>query len=298
MKQKPALGRGLDALFSSAALNVNTDEPAVHPDLAPTPGASGREVLMLPLSMIDVNPGQPRKVFEEGALTALSQSVAEFGVLQPVLVVPGVEGRYRLVAGERRFRASMQAGLTEIPCLMLDADPTKRLEIALIENIQREQLSPFETAQAIDALMQETGMTQEVCAKRLGMGRVNLANTLRLLQFSPQMQAHLAGLGLSSGHCRALLPAPESLQKGLATRVAAQGLSVRQTEALVRAAHRPPAPAPKPSDLTPLARNAQRSLGMKVSVDGSLEKGTITLRYDNREALERFFSLVSPDTET
>src|SRR6266542_3708960 len=225
--KRGGLGRGLSSLIPGA-----TEE---------------RGLLDIPVSAIARNPRQPRGEFPEETLEALARSIREVGVLQPVVVRPR-NGGYELVAGERRLRAARLAGLATIPAIIREGDDTESLREALIENIHREDLAPLELAAAFQELLEDLGVTQETLAERLGYSRAHVANTIRLLSLPPDVQRLLADGRLQAGHARALLGLPDDDARSmLALRVAAEGLSVRQVEALVRSYSEHPAVTEKPS---------------------------------------------------
>ena len=224
--RKGGLGKGLEALF------VDNETEEITPST-------------LKLTEIEPNREQPRKDFDEKALSELADSIREHGVLQPLLVRPLKDGRYQLIAGERRWRASRMAGLTEVPVIVRDLDDQAAMELALIENLQRTDLNIMEEAAGYRELMERYGMTQEVVAKRVGKSRPAVANALRMLAL-PEATARLVREGkLTAGHARALLGLPDSAEiDPLAERVLAEGLSVRETERLV--ADRKVSPEKKP----------------------------------------------------
>ena len=224
--RKGGLGKGLEALF------VDNETEEITPS-------------MLKLTEIEPNREQPRKDFDEKALSELADSIREHGVLQPLLVRPLKDGRYQLIAGERRWRASRMAGLTEVPVIVRDLDDQAAMELALIENLQRTDLNIMEEAAGYRELMERYGMTQEVVAKRVGKSRPAVANALRMLAL-PEATAKLVREGkLTAGHARALLGLPDPAEiDPLAERVLAEGLSVRETERLV--ADRKVSPEKKP----------------------------------------------------
>lgn len=224
--RKGGLGKGLEALF------VDNETEEITPST-------------LKLTEIEPNREQPRKDFDEKALSELADSIREHGVLQPLLVRPLKDGRYQLIAGERRWRASRMAGLTEVPVIVRDLDDQAAMELALIENLQRTDLNIMEEAAGYRELMERYGMTQEVVAKRVGKSRPAVANALRMLAL-PEATARLVREGkLTAGHARALLGLPDPAEiDPLAERVLAEGLSVRETERLV--ADRKVSPEKKP----------------------------------------------------
>lgn len=272
--KKTGLGRGLDALL-----------PETN-DLEST-------VSMIAVTELDRNPEQPRREFDEEALQALAESIREAGVLQPLLVVEK-NGRYRIVAGERRFRAARLAGLDSVPCIVRDFTPQEQMEAALIENIQREDLNPMEEAAAVRQLMDDCGYTQEKAAKRLGKSRPALANLLRLLTLPEEVQALVTAGKLSAGHARVLagLDNPQA-QVALAEQTVREGLSVRALEKL---AVRPepeikekPLPRPLPLELQDMETRMRDALGVRTIVKGNRKHGKIILQYYNEDELERLY---------
>lgn len=278
------LGRGLDALM-----------PELPPD-------DGRErVMMLRIGDIDPNPGQPRRRFEAEALAELAASIRQVGVLQPILVTE-IEGRYRIIAGERRWRAARLAELEQIPAIVRPLDEISRMEAALIENIQREDLNPLEEALAVRALMEKCGLTQEKAAERLGRSRPALANLLRILSLPEAVLALVRDGKLSAGHARALAALDDPAKcVALAEKAAREGWSVRQMEQAVQ--EKPAAPAlkkPKPAKLpefTDMEERLRHAFGMKASIEGTLKKGKITLVYGSRAELERLYELMGGNDE-
>ena len=217
------LGRGLSALFS------DTEEAYEN---AQTENTSG--VRELPLSDIYPNPDQPRKIFDEGALNDLASSIREHGVISPIVVNAAPDGRYMIIAGERRYRAAGMAGLTAIPAVVKEYSEREIREISLIENLQREDLNPIEAADAMKQLMDEYHLTQEELANRLGKSRPAIANTLRLLTLAPEVVSLVRDGKLSSGHARTLVPVPKEDQGKLAEECVKNGWSVREMERAVK----------------------------------------------------------------
>ena len=274
-KKTHGLGRGLDALLPEAELT-----------------AGGQEI---DIGELDPNPDQPRRVFPAESIAQLAASIREQGVLQPILVTPTPGGRYRIVAGERRYRAAREAGLERVPCVVRELDATQQMEIALIENLQREDLNPMDAAQGIRALMDQCGYTQEQAAERLGKSRPAVANLLRLLTLPEDIAALVRDGSLSAGHARVLagLHDPER-QRELAQRALREGLSVRALEALAaeapakRPAHRPAALTPELKDFQARLRD---TMGVKVSIAGGEQRGRITLHYTSAEELQRLWEM-------
>jgi ParB family transcriptional regulator, chromosome partitioning protein len=281
MNQKKVLGRGLGALIPQR-------EPAAAP---PTASSSG--LAEVPIEQISPNPYQPRKTFDEATLEDLVRSVRVHGIVQP-LVVTRAGDRYKLIAGERRFRAAQRAGLRTVPVVIKEmTQKGQALEIALIENIQREDLNPIEEAAAYHQLHDEFGMTQEEISKRVGKERSTVANFLRLLKLPDNVKKLLASGRLSMGHARALL-AVESAKKleQLAERVVKRNLSVRQTE-LLAAETSPHAPKKNEKEKDVFTRDAEekltRTLRTKVDIDRKRRGGVIHIRFASEEDLIRIY---------
>ena len=272
MATKHGLARGLDALLPETDLPAGVTEIAV--------------------SQLDPTPDQPRRTFDTQALEALAESIRQAGVLQPLLVVEN-GARYRIVAGERRYRAARMAGLQSVPCVVRDMTEQERMEAALIENLQREDLNPIEEAAGIRALMEECGYTQELAAKRVGRSRPAVANLLRLLQLPESIREMVKAGELSAGHARVLAGlADESRQLALAERAVREGMSVRELEKLAAQTMEKPAkpePKPLPSELNDMQERLQNVLGVRTALHGNLKKGKIILQYDSAEELEAIY---------
>lgn len=280
-KKSFGLARGLDALLPDSVMPQN----------------GGQEIA---LGEIDPNPDQPRRTFTDESLAQLAQSIRDQGVLQPILVTPTPDGRYRLVAGERRWRAARLAELDAIPCVVRDLDEVQQMEIALIENLQREDLNPLETALGIRALMTQCGYTQEVAAQRLSKSRPAVANLLRLLNLPDEVQEMIRQNVLSAGHARVLAGLDsESEQLALARMTVEQGLNVRQLEALAAArkqADRVVPPKPRKAlslELNELQNRMRETMGMRVTLSGTEKKGKIVLQYYSQDELEHLNELIS-----
>jgi ParB family chromosome partitioning protein len=274
---KKVLGRGLGALIPQK-------------DAQPT-GHSGT-ALELPIDQITPNPYQPRKTFNDVAIRELSESVRAHGIVQPLLVTRN-GGKYQLIAGERRFRAAKLAGLTTVPAIVKDPIVgLGALEIALIENIQREDLNPIEEAMAYQQLHDEFGLTQEEVAKRVGKERSTVANSLRLLRLPDKVKRLVAATQLSMGHARALLSLQGTKQQeDLAERIVRDDLSVRQTESIV--APPPPKPKKQEADKDVFTRDAEerlrKSLRTKVEIRRKRRGGTIQIGFASEDELIRLF---------
>jgi ParB family chromosome partitioning protein len=247
--KKAVLGKGLSALLPSQPGQADDPESGTRTRLynfEERRRLAGR-VADLDVEAIRPNPYQPRKDFDEGALDELAASVAQLGIIQPLTVRALGDGRYELISGERRLRASRRAGLTRVPCYVREADTEELLEMALVENVQREDLNPVEVAQGYQRLMEEVGLTQEEVAEKVGKSRPSVANTLRLLKLPPRVQASLREGALSSGHARALVGVEdEGALLALHREVVDSGLSVREVERRAKALREGTDPAPPP----------------------------------------------------
>ena len=278
-KKMHGLGRGLDSLLPG------TEEWGVS-------------IQEIPVGELDPNPDQPRQTFSDETIAQLADSIRDQGVLQPLLVVPTSGGRYRIIAGERRFRAGRMAGLETLPCILMDIDVIRQMEIALVENLQREDLNPMEAAKGIQALMQQCGYTQEKVSARLGKSRPAVANLLRLLSLPAEVTEMVRDGLLSAGHARVLAGLnSEEEQIRLAHRAAEEGLSVRQLEQAAAAAKgtkpvRKKKAVALPAELQELQEKILRKTGLKSALTGSIGKGRIVLQYSTREELERLNDLL------
>ena len=286
VKKNSGLGRGLDAIFLENTLEKS---------------AEGREnqINMLKISLVDPKSDQPRKNFDKDALEELADSIAQNGVLQPILVREYGNGRYQIIAGERRFRASKIAGLNEIPAIILDKDDRKAAEIALIENIQREDLNPVEEAMAFRALSEEYLLTQEELSLKVGKSRSAVANAMRLLSLPDEVLMLVASGELSAGHARTLLglKSREDMLP-LAEKVIVSDLSVRQLEEEVKRANKPKKPDAEPKTLPlvdyfrEMELRVQSHLGRQVKIEEKGKKKTITLFYEDNEDLDDILALL------
>ncbi|MCG2841853.1 ParB/RepB/Spo0J family partition protein [Sandaracinobacter sp. RS1-74] len=277
--KKGGLGRGLSALLEEMG--------SAAPGADPKAGASS-----LPVGMIDANPRQPRRHFDEVALNELADSIRIKGVLQPILVRPATEGRYEIVAGERRWRASQIAGLHEIPVVIRPFSEADGYEAAIIENVQRADLNPMEEAEGYHRLVKEYSHTQEMVAAVTGKARSHVGNLLRLLDLPDDAQA-LVKMGLLSvGHAKAVLQAKEPAS--LAKEIAARGLTVRQAEEAARKSHNAPAPklaksapAQRDADLEMLESQISETLGLQVAIEARGKRGTVTIKFSDLDQLDR-----------
>ncbi|MGA2877437.1 MAG: ParB/RepB/Spo0J family partition protein [Bryobacteraceae bacterium] len=292
-KQRKALGRGLSALLPQRPII-----PAVQ---AAESANSGPQVALLAISEIKPNPLQPRSVFDATRLDELANSIKIHGIIQPILVRHH-GSHYELIAGERRLRAAKLAGLLEVPALVQDYTDGRVLEIALIENIQREDLNPMETAQALERLHTEMNLSHEEIATRTGKDRTTITNMIRLLRLPREVQLLVAERRLSMGHARAILGlvTPE-LQTQVAEKAAAQGFSVRQVERLVKKVNEPRVPSEDPlqdPNIKAAVGDLEAALGTRVRiVEKSDQRGRIEIEYYSQEELQRIYeSIVSTNS--
>jgi len=285
-KKNSGLGRGLDAIFLDNAL----DESNSHDE---------NTVTRLKISQVDPKSDQPRKYFDKNALEELASSIVENGLLQPILVREYGEGRYQIIAGERRFRASKLAGITEIPAIVLERDDKKAAQIALIENVQREDLNPLEEAMAYKSLAEEYDMTQEELSLKVGKSRSAIANMIRLLDLPDEILTLVASRELSAGHARTLLGVknPEDMIL-LAERTVEEDLSVRVLEEEVKRINKPKKeleeekPLPVVDYHRELEIKLQTELSRKVKIEEKTRKKTITLYYEDNEDLDEIIKLL------
>ena len=280
------LGKGLGALLGDA---VEQEESRPQPQ-----EREADEVRMLPVRLIDPNREQPRRSFDEQALADLAQSIRAVGVLQPIIVAPNGD-RFTIIAGERRYRASRLAELEEIPAIVRDWDEQTRLEAALIENLQRDDLNPIEEAMGVRRLMDEAGLTQEKVAERLGKSRPAVANLLRLLTLPDMVRQMLVDGKLSAGHARALVTVDRKRQIQLANLTVQQGWSVRQLERICAQPVKEEARKPKPArdaQFGQLESMARELFGTRVKLDGDQNNGKITLYYYNADDLQRIWDVL------
>ena len=280
-KGRGGLGRGLESLFEDAAPSFDSDT----------------RIETLPLREIEPDPGQPRKTFDDETLAELSASIAEHGLLQPIAVRPKPSGGYLIVAGERRWRASRMAGLTEVPVIVKDVTDEQAMELALVENLQREDLDPVEEAAGIRELMTRCDLTQEQAARKLGKSRSALANSLRLLSLPETVLELLKSGFITIGHAKVVLglPTPE-LQEEAAQMIADNQLNVRQAEALCKKLAKPakePVAAPLPSALpVEVEESLKQALGSEVRVAYHDGKGKLTVHFYSDDQLKAFANLL------
>ena len=280
-KGRGGLGRGLESLFEDAAPSFESDT----------------RIETLPLREIEPDPGQPRKTFDDETLAELSASIAEHGLLQPIAVRPKPSGGYLIVAGERRWRASRMAGLTEVPVIVKDVTDEQAMELALVENLQREDLDPVEEAAGIRELMTRCNLTQEQAARKLGKSRSALANSLRLLSLPETVLELLKSGFITIGHAKVVLglPTPE-LQEEAAQMIADNQLNVRQAEALCKKLAKPakePVAAPLPTALpVEVEESLKQALGSEVRVAYHDGKGKLTVHFYSDDQLKAFANLL------
>ena len=315
-QQRRGLGRGLGALIPDSPLLADGDaarrsDPAAS--AAPgTPGSAGVPVEVagahykeIAVSAITPNPRQPRRAFDEDALEELAESIRQVGLLQPVVVRAAGSGRYELIMGERRWRASQRAGLTEIGAIVKQTQDNDLLRDALIENLHRQQLDPLEEAAAYQQLLDDFGTTHEQLAQKIGRSRPHISNTLRLLNLPPAVQKRVAAGVLSAGHARALLGLDDpAAQERLAARIVAEGLSVRTVEEIVSLGgddtpRKRSAPAGRPPVAPGLRHLSDRLSDLfetRVKVEMGRRKGKIVVEFATIDDLERIVKAMSPDT--
>jgi len=276
---KKALGKGIKA-FIPEEFGILKDEKFADVDI----------------DLIRPNPEQPRMDFKEAAVAELAQSIREAGVLQPIVVVPE-EGHYRIIIGERRWRAAQRAGLKKVPVLIRQIPKERRLEISLIENLQREELNPIEVASGYQRLIHSMGYTQQDIAEKVGKDRASVANFLRLLKLPPEIQEDLREGRLSMGHARAILALEEpKAQLELARKIKARGLSVREVETAVAGRKKDPEKTARAKKTDPnlesVAEELLRALGTKVTIDGTAKRGVIKIFYYSLDELNRIFDSI------
>jgi ParB family chromosome partitioning protein len=296
-----ALGKGLSALLPSRG-NTQAPQAAVAPDVR-----ADANIFLAPINQVRPNASQPRRQFNEQAMLELAQSVEREGIIQPIIVRRAGPGEYQIIAGERRWRAASLAGLTEVPVIVREADDHQVLELAIVENIQREDLNPIELASAFERMASELALSHEEIGRKTGKDRATVTNAIRLLQLPKQVQNLVSGGILSQGHARALLKLPtEKIQCEVAEKCVIDGWSVRRIEAFTKPPREttdeivPPAKVlQKPLD--PNVRAAvtelERVLGTRVRIMEKTEgKGKIELEYYSDEDLDRIYSLIVGST--
>ena len=295
MSNNKGLGKGLSALFQST-----------EDDYSKTLGITAEDisngVFSLKLDEVYANPNQPRKIFDEKSLNELASSIKINGVIMPIVVNKDSEGKYMIIAGERRYRASKIAGQDTIPAIVKEYDERRIKEISLIENLQREDLNPIEAATAMKQLMDDYNLTQEELSERIGKSRSAIANTLRLLSLEGEVVKLVANGKLSSGHARALVTLPSDVQRKIATSAVKEGMSVRDVEKAVKDYFNPPSEAKKlkaakrvaemSAELKDLISRMQQTFGTKVAAIGNDKKGRIYIDYYTTDDLDRLNEIV------
>ena len=290
MARRPGLGRGLDALI-----------PGDDSKELQSPARSAQGVLQIPIEKIKANPQQPRSIMDQGKLGELSASIKEHGIIQPLVVSPVPDSdEYILVAGERRLRAAGMAGLKLVPAITRRVNEQDQLELALIENVQRSDLSPLETAEAYHQLADRFGLTHEQIAERVGKSRTSVTNTLRLLNLPEKARAALAEGKISEGHARALLSLPNAqAQRAALNTILNLGLNVRQTEALVKKMSGEKPTAKPKADQSPEVRELESRLrnffGTKVNLNNGKKGGSMVIYYYSDEELNTILDKILPD---
>lgn len=293
MSARPGLGRGLEALIPTSR------EVARESGLKEIKGASLRDI---PVGQIQPNPRQPRSAFDEQDMDELVHSIKEIGLLQPIIVRPTGRDAYELIMGERRWRATQQAGFATITAVVRETTDEDLLRDALLENLHRSELNPLEEAAAYQQLLEDFGCTQEELSERIGRSRPQISNTIRLLRLPPTVQRRVAAKVLSAGHARALLTVGSpDIQERLASRVVAEGISVRQLEEIVRfgeeedsVSPRKVAAKPTSPKVAELASNLSDHFDTRVKVDFGKTKGKITIEFATVGDLERIVKLIDP----
>jgi ParB family chromosome partitioning protein len=277
------LGRGLGSLLGQPSTG--------QPDGSP---------LFIAIDRISANPDQPRQYFDDGALMQLARSIREQGILQPLLLSPGDEqGKYQLIAGERRLRAAKMAGLVDVPVVIRKIAPAEAFELALIENIQRRDLNPIEEAEAFQRLLNEYGYSQAELAERVGKDRTTITNSLRLLKLQPELRAKLLCGTITAGHARALLGAPDlSFQLAVANRIETAGLSVRAVERLIAENRRQANAKPERQDAFSAERKSfrqhlQTHLGRPIRIRTSNDTGSLTITFTDHNDLKQLVDKLS-----
>jgi ParB family chromosome partitioning protein len=318
MARKFGLGKGLDALLppgeeessrTKMTLDADLELPPADKSGGLTPFQNRDGVMQIHVDRLVPNPDQPRKNFDEAELEELADSSAEPGIIQPIIAAApdGNDGPYIIIAGERRTRAARLAGLAEVPVIIRNYTDQKRMEISLIENIQRADLNPIEEASAYKNLMDFAGLSQDELASRVGKNRSTVANALRLLKLPADMQKSLESGPLTPGHARALLSVNDArAREKLFKEIIAAGLSVREAEKRAGEANASPAeagktavtekpPAKRPPEITDMEQRFITKLGTKVVIEGDLEKGRVRIDYYSMEDLERLYEILGDD---
>lgn len=319
--KKHGLGKGIGSLLGSfdydsqveSIINKTTASEKTEsasavstslPITEKTDKSDSISAIYVPLSSISANPNQPRKSFDEESLKELSISIKEQGIIQPIIVEEIVPGRYSIIAGERRFRAAKMAGINKVPVIIKSLNEMQRIQMSLIENIQRENLNPIEEASAYQYLMQRSDMTQEQVAEKVGKSRSAIANSVRLLSLSDAIKDDLISGQISAGHARAILSLVNpSDQKLLRDKIIERDLSVREAEKLADEYNKGHKIVPKKKDkdddpeITEIEERFVYAIGNRCEIKGNLSKGKLLIRYRSQQDLERIYSLLSDGGE-
>lgn len=289
------LGRGLEALFAEQAPVIPSQTAEEDAALSGTENYTENTVVYININDIKPNENQPRKTFNEEKIAELSASIVEHGIIQP-LVVRHCKNGYEIVAGERRWRAARKAELKEVPCLIRDFSDEENMLVAIIENMQREDLNPIEEAEGLHQMIKTYGLTQEEVSKSVSKSRPYITNALRLLKLPEQIQNLVMEGKLTTGHARALIPVEDrKLQADLCRKIIEEGLSVRKVEELVQAAGKPKkksAKKTKSADTLHVESELKNIFGTKVSIDQKGRKGTIKLEYYSTDELNRLIDML------
>ena len=298
--KKMGLGRGLNTLIPKAPIVDEEDVEQVKKKVSRSSKTKKKEEtkkeLTLPIDKIEPNPDQPRNQFDEDTLQELADSIKQYGMLQPILVTPK-DDFYEIIAGERRWRAARLIGIKELPCIVRELTDEENMLLAIIENMQREDLNPIEEAEGISQMMEAYGLTQEQVSKSLGKSRPYIANSLRLLKIADKVKQYVINGDLSSGHARALAAiADEAHQIALADIAVKQGLSVREIEKLAKQNKDSAKPKPrvksKNADVIRVEEDLKEVLGTKVNLNQKGKKGKIEISYNNEDELNDILSMI------
>ena len=295
--KKGGRGRGLDALFADAVpVSDPVKEEIKQGDEKKTEDKSGDSVQYINIHDIMPNANQPRKTFSEEKIDELAKSIKEHGIIQPI-VVRKKDKSYEIVAGERRWRAARKAELTQVPCLIRELSDEQNMLIAIIENMQREDLNPVEEAEGLNQMIATFGMTQEQISRSVGKSRPYIANSLRLLKLPDYIKEDMAEGRISAAHGRTLIPVEdETVRKALCERIIKEGLSVRETERLVseqgKAKKRRPAAKVKNPDVARVEEELKETLGTRVTINQNGKKGRIEIEFFSRDELDRLIELL------
>lgn len=298
---KRGLGKGISALMSGFDFDSQTEE-IITKTIAKDENKQAERltVINLDIDSIITNPNQPRKYFDEDALNGLAESIKSQGIIQPLTVEEVAPGQFCIVAGERRYRAARIAGLEKVPAIVMSLSEIQRIQVSLIENIQRENLNPIEEASAYQYLIENSGFTQEKVAEKVGKSRSAIANSLRLLSLSDQVKDDIVSGAMSAGHARAILslvnPADRDL---LRDKIVHEGLSVRDAEALAESFNKghkliaKKKSKSKDSDVVEIEEKFVSAVGARCELKGNLQKGKLQIKYKSQADLERLYALLS-----